>query len=147
MENVVKSLVINNYQPFVEDKIYHRKSDLHDRYGGQHQSGIATCAKFPYIFLFTSPDGEEYGYRDGWESENIYVLTGQGQFGDMQMKRGNKAILNHFADKQELHLFKKVSPGYYKYVGQFVYDSHDIIQGKDVEGKTRKIIQFKLRKL
>ena len=147
MVNEKSSVVHISKNPFVEDQIYHRRRDLHDRYGGQHQSGIATCAKFPYIFLFTSPDGEEYGYRDRWESENLYVLTGQGQFGDMQMEWGNKAILNHIADKQELHFFKKTSPGYYKYVGQFEYDSHDIVQGIDVEGKTRKIIQFKLRKL
>ena len=142
------SLSHNSSLPFKEGQIYHRQRDLHDRYGGQRQSGIATCATHPFfIFLFTSPSGEEYGYQDERQSENVYILTGQGQSGDMQMKWGNKAILNHIEKERELHLFKKVNPGYYEYIGQFEYDSHDIIMGKDVKGNSRKIIQFILKKV
>ncbi len=51
---------------FERGKMYHRQRELHDRFGGNRQSGIAPCASHPYILLFSSPRGEDFGYRDGW---------------------------------------------------------------------------------
>jgi hypothetical protein len=79
-------------------KLYHRKTELHDKYGGNRQAGIASSRSRPYIFLFSSPRGEEFGYKDGWISENEYRYTGEGQIGDMAMVRGNRAILEHVAN-------------------------------------------------
>lgn len=45
-------------------KIYQR-SILHDNFGGNRQGGIANCANYPYIFLFTAKAGEQHGYEDG----------------------------------------------------------------------------------
>ncbi len=45
-----------------------KRSELHDQYGGNRQSGIAASAKTPNIFLFTHPEeGENHGYYDRWE--------------------------------------------------------------------------------
>lgn len=128
-------------------KTYHRQTDLHDKYGGNRQAGIAVCADHPLIFLFTSPTGDEFGYQDGWRSENEYVYTGEGQLGDMEMTRGNLAIRDHRSEGRGLHLFKKVSSGRYGYVGEFEFKSHEVVRGEDGEGKLRDVIRFVLRKL
>jgi len=79
--------------------------------------------------------------------ENTFLKTeGVGQFGDMEMKRGNCAILNHAKDDRELHLFKKISSGIYEYLGQFAYQSHEFVPGVDAEENARDVIQFVLKK-
>lgn len=119
---------------------------MHDRFGGNRQSGIAACSAHPIIFLFETPSGKESGYQNGHATEDTYHYTGEGSKGDMEFTRGNKAILDHQSDGRELHLFKKVKSGLYEYLGQFHYDSHKILEGKDIENKPRKIIQFKLKR-
>jgi 5-methylcytosine-specific restriction enzyme A len=147
MENEKEQFSTNLDLPFEIGQRIHRPIELHDCYGGNRQSGISPCAEYPYVFLFIAPSGDEYGYRDGWISENEFVLSGEGQYGDMEMKRGNLAILNHVEDNRALHLFSKISSGFYEYLGRFAYRSHEIQQGEDAEGKTRKMIQFRLKKL
>ena len=132
---------------FEPGKRYHRQGDLHDKFGGNRQSGIAPCAEHPLIFLFTSSRGDEFGYQDGWVSEDLYRYTGEGQMGDMEMDRGNLAILNHQEDGRTLHLFKKVDPGLYEYVGQFEYLKHEIKTGTNGEQRQRDIIQFVLKRV
>jgi len=133
--------------PFEPGKIYHRQHDLHDKYGGNRQSGIVLCAKHPFIFLFTSPRGDEFGYQDGWVSEDIYHYTGEGQIGDMEMVRGNLAIRDHQEDGRALHLFKKVDSGLYEYVGQFEYIRHEIKKGINGLRRQREIIRFVLKRV
>ena len=64
---------------FVRQQVY-KRSELHERYGGQPQSGISTPASHPLILLFTSESGERYGYRDRWSKKNggVFLYTGQG---------------------------------------------------------------------
>ncbi len=57
-------------------KIYNRRSDIHSKYGGQEQGGISTPAKFPYIFIFTGNNGEQYGYTDGYNRPLAKVAKG-----------------------------------------------------------------------
>lgn len=132
---------------FQMGKIYHRQTELHDRYGGNRQSGIASSSNHPYVFLFSSPRGEEYGYKDGWISEDEYLYTGEGQIGDMAMVRGNRAIQDHIANKKELHLFKKRDKGFYEYVGQFEYIAHEIKEGHDGLGQKRQMLVFNLKRV
>ena len=61
---------------FVKGKSYLRR-DLHERYGGQEQTGISTPADYPMIFLFTSKKAEKYGYRDGWTNEGVFLFFGR----------------------------------------------------------------------
>ena len=132
---------------FQPGKTYHRGRDLHDRFGGNRQSGISACASHPYVFLLSSPRGEEFGYRDGWVGPTEYSYTSEGQSGDMEMTRGNRAILEHEAAGRELHLFEKVGSGHYEYVGQFRYMSHQFRQGPDVDGQNRSQLIFRLASL
>jgi 5-methylcytosine-specific restriction protein A len=130
---------------FERDKTYHRRADLHARFGGNAQSGIAPCADHPYVFLFTAPAGEQYGYEDGWLSPTQFSYTGEGQLGDMEMARGNRAILQHTTDGRELHLFEKTDrSGYYRYLGQFRYAGHQVQRGTDADGDDRNKIVFTL---
>jgi 5-methylcytosine-specific restriction protein A len=132
---------------FTVGQLYERQEDIHDRYGGNRQSGIASCANYPYIFLFSSPRGEEYGYEDGWITAREYLYTGEGQQGDMEMVRGNKAIYQHQQADKELHLFEKHGPNRYEYLGEFEYVSHQQQIGQDAIGQNRSMIVFRLRRV
>ena len=126
---------------------YNRQKDLHDVFGGNRQSGISPCAKHPMIFLFTSPKGEDYGYSDYWISDIEFHFTGEGQYGDMELIRGNLAIANHNLDNKKLYLFKKVKSGEYEFNGEFEYITHKFLEGLDYDNNKRKIIAFNLKKI
>jgi 5-methylcytosine-specific restriction protein A len=79
---------------FEEGKVYRRRT-IHQVYKGQEQGGISTPSDHPVILLFTGESGQQYGYKDGWIDENTYRYYAEGQFGDMQFIRGNKAIRDH----------------------------------------------------
>ncbi len=91
---------------FIVGQIYRRQSDLHDKYGGNRQSGVFVCAKYPFILLFESPSGTDKGYLDGEALKDTYYYTGEGGKGDMKFIRGNKAIADHQIDGRALYLFK-----------------------------------------
>jgi hypothetical protein len=128
---------------FTKDEVY-KRSELHAKYGGQMQGGISTPARFDFILLFTSPSGEQYGYKDGWVNEKLYLYTGEGQSGDMTFTRGNLAIRNHLDDKKDLHLFEYTKSGFVRYVGQMMYVGFKERKGIDKNGNPRKIIVFEL---
>ena len=132
---------------FTLGQTYNRPSDIHDKFGGNRQSGISACSEHPSVFLFHTPKGERFGYKDGWISATEYLYSGEGQTGDMELVRGNKAIRDHVGDSRELHLFEKQENGLYRYAGRLYYHSHEIRQTKDVSGKPRKVIVFHLRKI
>ena len=130
-------------------KMYNRQTELHDKYGGNRQSGIAACAKYPIVFLFTSPSGITHGYQDGWISEDIYHYTGEGQVGNMELVRGNLAIREHKSRNKQLHLFEKIKSGsgMYRYIGQFEYVNHQFRSALDSDQVQRQAIVFELRRL
>jgi len=78
--------------PFELGRIYDRQRDIHARFKGQEQGGICTPAAAPFVFAFTGDTGEQYGYKDRWTDDGVFQYTGEGQVGDMQFIRGNKAI-------------------------------------------------------
>lgn len=117
----------------------YRRRDLHDMFGGQRYGGISTPSQYPFIMIFTGDRGEEYGYKDGWTDEGIFLYTGEGQEGDMQFIKGNKAILDHEKEGKDIHLFKYVRSGYVKYVGQMLCVGYRV-RDKDNRGQDRKVI-------
>ena len=68
--------------------------------------------------LFTSDTGEQYGYRDGWAEDGVYLYTGEGQRGNMEFVRGNLAIHEHAQNGKHQHLYKYIESGRVKYEGQ-----------------------------
>ena len=123
---------------------HYRRAALHDRYGGQRQGGISTPAQSPIILLFSSPRGADFGYRDGWTSEGLYLYTGEGQRGDMTLSRGNAAIAEHADAGRDLHLFEAAGKGFVEYVGRMVCVGSEWRMGADTEGRPRKVVVFAL---
>lgn len=131
---------------FVIGQKYNRAADIHDNFGGGRQSGISPSASHPLIFLFTGDSGEAYGYEDGWQAEDeVFLYTGQGQVGDMEFVRGNKAIRDHISDGKQLLLFRAIGKGKpVEFLGEFECASIDFARGPDVNGDLRKTIRFNL---
>jgi 5-methylcytosine-specific restriction protein A len=120
------------------------RADIHDRYGGQRQGGVSTPSQFPYIFLFSGKQGEEYGYEDGQRDDQVYLYSGEGQLGDMEMARGNRAIREAYNNNKTIHLFEYVQPGHVRYVGEMMYVGHHWTEMPDRTGQLRKGIVFEL---
>jgi len=87
-------------QPFEVNKIY-KRSLIHDLYGGNRQGGIASSARYPYIFIFSGSSGHLHGYKDQWENEDVFSYTGEGQISDMQFVKGNLALRDHLRGKAD----------------------------------------------
>lgn len=133
--------MIHNFQI---GHLYNRQEDIHKLYGGSKQSGIAPSAKFPAIFLFTGEQGHQHGYEDNWTA-NVFHYTGEGQIGDMQFTKGNKAIRDHVKDGKGLFLFKHLGKSKsYQYIGEFVCESYEWKLIPDRNRENRQGIIFHL---
>lgn len=128
---------------FEVGRIYNRRQEIHEPYGGQRQSGISTPADGPFIFLFSGESGEQYGYKDGWDENGVFLYSGEGQEGHMEFTRGNRAIRDHAENGKDLHLFESLDEGY-RYLGVFACSTWEYRQGTDSKGDERQVIVFHL---
>ena len=129
---------------FVHGQPYRRR-DLHTLWGGQQQGGISTPAKHSLILLFTGEQGEQYGYSDGWSEDGIFLYTGEGQRGDMEFVRGNRAIRDHELTGKDLHLFSALKKrSFVRYVDQVICTGYYRRLGPDVDETLRQVIVFEL---
>ena len=132
------------FPSFAVGKTYRRK-DIHEEFGGGHQSGISPSRETPAIFVFTGETGEKYGYPDQLDSSGVFLYSGEGQLGDMTFTRGNKALRDHARDGRAVHLFTALGKGKaVRYEGEFTVANYSIVNGPDRTGKDRKIIIFHL---
>ena len=78
---------------FERGELYNRQRDIHEVFRGQERGGISTPTNVPFVFLFTGESGEQFGfgYRDRWRDDGSFGYTGEGQRGDMEFVRGNRA--------------------------------------------------------
>ncbi len=129
---------------FEINKIY-RRSELHDTYGGNRQGGISNCANYPIIFIFTGASGEQHGYEDGWDEDNYFNYTGEGQSGDMQFTKGNLAIRDHIKNGKSIHLFEFHSRALWKHIDELELVDYDYFDTPDTHGKLRKGIKFRFK--
>jgi len=129
---------------FVKGQIYHRRKDIHGIYGGQQQGGISTPTNHPMVMIFSGDNGSEFGYKDGWTTEGIFQYTGEGQIGDMQLIKGNRAILEHEANGKSIYFFEYVKTGYVKFVSEMICIGYHFRESIDRNGDTRKAIVFEL---
>ncbi|WP_236903712.1 HNH endonuclease [Cupriavidus malaysiensis] len=126
-------------------KIYDRRTDIHEPFGGSYQSGIAPSSTARAIFVFTGESGEQYGYVDGRDELGVFSYTGEGQAGNMTFTRGNLAIRDHAIHGKALHLFKSLGKGKgQEYLGEHAYAGHSIRRGPDKNGAQRDVIVFQL---
>jgi 5-methylcytosine-specific restriction protein A len=129
---------------FVVGQIYNRRKDLHEVHGGQRQGGISTPNDCPSVFLFTGESGDTYGYHDEFREDGTFWYTGEGQTGDMQMVRGNRAIRDHAESGKTLAVFEQVSRGHVRFVGWADYLDHHIEERPDIRENLRSAIVFEL---
>jgi hypothetical protein len=123
-----------------------QRRELHDHLGGQTQSGISPSSRFPVILLFSNPSGEDHGYYDGWHDDGFFHYSGEGQRGDQEMRRGNKAIRDHVQDDRQLHLFLGQGKGRpVTYMGRFELEDYYTDDVPETGGgPLRKVIMFRL---
>ncbi|OSI06982.1 Uncharacterised protein [Neisseria animaloris] len=131
-----------------------KRSELHDKFGGSRQSGISPSLKSNSVFIFTNPEhGEEHGYYDSWDKNGqVFHYSGEGQTGDQEMKRGNKAIFQHKNDNRALYVFQHTEKtGYVRYIGEFQIDElkpYSVKQEHSTNnGPKRNVFIFHLNKL
>lgn len=95
------------------------RKELHNQFGGRQQGGIGPSKGSPNVFLFAdAASAVKHGYTDGWQGDGCYHYTGEGQYGDQQMKSGNASILNHKKEGRALRLFNGAR-GTVTYEGEF----------------------------
>jgi hypothetical protein len=125
-----------------------RRSEVHDRYGGSRQSGIATCAASPNILLFSTSGGSRYGYDfDGWQPDGSYHYTGAGQLGNQAMSRSNNFLYQHHEAGKTLRVFEGASKSHVRYVGAFELDRSQPFhseKARDESNVERSVIVFHL---
>ena len=132
--------------PFIPNQLY-KRSLIHDEYGGNRQGGISPSAKFPYIFIFSGKSGAQYGYRDGWDNNNIFTYTGEGQEGDMQFIKGNLALKEHLNRGKRVFLFEIEGSGMIKFISEMEFYDADYSVTSDRNGNDRIGIQFFLKRI
>ena len=125
-----------------------RRTEVHATYGGSRQSGIVTFTSIPDIAVFTSlKSGAQYGYDrfEGLRSDGSFAYTGQGQVGDQEFKRGNRALRDANRDGRAIRLFT-VDGVFVTYVGEFATGSptYWIETIQDANGNNRDGIIFNL---
>lgn len=132
---------------FEEGRTYNRRQDIHRRLKGQQQGGIITPADASYpIMIITGEEGEAHGYADRTRDDGVFEYFGEGQKGDMEFVRGNRAIRDHTCDGRDLLVFRKTSHGH-RYLGDHVCEGYHFEPAPDTEGNMRQAIVFHLRPL
>jgi hypothetical protein len=128
-----------------------KRVELHNRFGGSRQGGIAPSNRSPNVLIFTDPEaGAKHGYiYDGWDpaDPSLFHYTGEGQVGNQAMTNGNKAIRDHAADGRALRIFKGVR-GTVRYMDEFRLEtpSHDVRRAPETDGgPDRDVIVFRMR--
>lgn len=139
--------MLNTEPLFVPEQLYHRRKDIHARFGGQKQGGMITPADHKLIFLVTGSSGRQHGYEDHWSDDgSTFFYFGEGQAGDMKFAKGNLALRDHASNGEDVHLFEEVPSkmGYLRYRGQMVCTGFDLVDAPDTQKNMRKAILFEL---
>ena len=131
---------------FEVGRVYNRRSDIHSRFGGQQQGGIITPADHPLVVIITGEEGLQHGYSDRYRPDGAFEYFGEGQVGDMQLLRGNRAIAEHSQLGKSLLSFRKTDDGV-RFEGEMVYEAHHVERAPDRTGTERNAIVFELRPL
>jgi 5-methylcytosine-specific restriction protein A len=130
-----------NTKPFILGNI-HKRSQIHDLYGGNRQAGISVSANYPYIFIFSLQSGHQHGYKDQWENEDVFSYTGEGQIGDMQFARGNLSLRDHIKSGKQIFLFTEDKRSFVKFEAELELVDFDYYTGNDRESNERTAIKF-----
>ena len=126
-----------------------KRTELHRQFGGSGYGGISPSRRSPNVFIFTDPaSGEQHGYIDSWKDDGCFHYTGEGQRGDQEMIKGNRAIQDGAKNSRALRLFNGTG-GEIEYRGMYTLDSERPCYRADAPetggGPIRSVIVFRLR--
>jgi 5-methylcytosine-specific restriction protein A len=130
---------------FEVGRVYKRRDDLHEMYGGQRQGGISTSKDQSFLLLFTGKSGEQYGYRDGWDENGVSLYTGEGQAGTWSS--GVATVRSETTPRTVsiLHLVEHLGENQgYRYLGTFTCSTWEFREVVDQYGNLRRAIVFHL---
>jgi len=133
--------------PFIPGQHYNRRRDIHGMYGGNWQGGISPSASYPYIFIFTGASGHQHGYEDGWDNENIFTYTGEGQLGDMAFTKGNLALREHINLGKRVFLFQNLGGGTVEFQTELEFFDVGYFETPDRDGNKRQGIKFFFKRM
>lgn len=133
--------------PFIPNQVYHRRTDIHGRYGGNWQSGICPSANHPFIFIFSGKSGKQHGYEDSWDNENVFSYTGEGQAGDMKFTKGNLALRDHLQNGKRVFLFESEKKGFVRFICEVECFDADYFETPDTAGNLRIGIRFFFKRM
>ena len=132
------------------DEVYSYE-EVQDKFGIQIQGyGRGINVTDDAIVLISSLDDsdENFVYHDKWESEGVYIYSGEGSKGDQKMTKGNRAILNAAANGKTIYLIVKFDSKKYCLQGEFELVSEPTFEpAPDKDGNIRQEIKFKLKKV
>lgn len=135
------------------------RHQMKDLFGGGLFRGIEVCAEDNILIYSDHTTGPDHGYRDGWSADvdefgPVFEYSGEGRFGDQELKRGNRAILRHRETGRTLRVFiaDGTVPGsgtrMHRYIGEFGLDQvkeYTREPALDDNGQMRTIFIFRLR--
>lgn len=118
------------------------KLDLHSAFGGNPRAGICPTISGVVLVFSDPPSGTRFGYDQNDEVvQGIYRYTGEGQSGDQQLVRGNKALLSG----EKLLLFSRQDAKSWIFIGEVGLDTEpfEIVSAPDRNGNLRKVLVFR----
>jgi len=127
--------------PFIPNKVY-KRSEIHDHYGGNRQSGISPSATNPFILIFSGAQGKKHGYADAWDNPNVFSYTGEGQAGDMNFTKGNLALKDHLQTGKRVFLFEYIKKGIVRFISELEFFDVGFFESPDTSGQMRIAIKF-----
>ncbi|MEU9380768.1 restriction endonuclease [Streptomyces sp. NPDC048279] len=129
------------------------RRELHQRFGGTPQGGIAPSSASRMVMLFTMDSSPASDYT-GWGDDGTFHFMGQGARGNQTMTQGNRSLLRHQEDNRSLHVFHRLPNGptggapLYRHLGRFRLDDETPYYSADApdeDGTNRNVIIFRLR--
>jgi 5-methylcytosine-specific restriction protein A len=134
-------------QPEFEIGARYVRKELHDQFKGNRQKGISSPAEKDFVFVFTGPSGEKYGYDNALGDDGTLMYYGEGRVGDMEFRpnNANTKLRDHRERGLDLHVFvETLEDGVVSYLGEYVCDGHEWTDAPDGDGDTRRAIRFRL---
>jgi hypothetical protein len=129
------------------------RRELHRRFGGTPQGGIAPSSMSRMVMLFTMDSSPASDYT-GWGDDGLFHFMGQGARGNQMMTQGNRSLLRHKEDNRTVHVFHRLPNRHtdggplYRHLGRFRLDDdmpYYSADAPDEDGANRNVIIFRLR--
>jgi len=114
------------------------------RYSGSLKTGIKHVV-LTTVLNKTPEEGIANPYHDRFEGECL-LYTGEGLYGDQQMKRGNLVLKLQMEKRYPIFVFEKKTPGKYMFLGRYNVTSVQMEKQPDINGKIRSVFVYRLER-